>query len=45
MKGGDTTRTVNLKVVGCQGKFIQLQSPGLKGWASRYCTNQRTTCA
>jgi SH3-like domain-containing protein len=45
MKGGDTSRTVNLKVVGCQGKFIQLQGPTVKGWASRYCTNQRTTCA
>jgi len=45
MKGGDTTRTVNLKVMGCQGKFVQLQGGNIKGWASRYCTNQRTTCA
>lgn len=45
MRGGDTTRTVNLKVIGCKDKFIQLQGPVIKGWASRYCTNQRTTCA
>ncbi len=45
LRSTDTSRTNMLKVVGCQGKFIQLQGPSLKGWASRYCTNQRTTCA
>jgi hypothetical protein len=45
MRGSDTSRTARLEVVACQGKFLQLQGRGIKGWASRYCTNQRTTCA
>ena len=44
MRGSDTARTAALKVMACQGKFIQLQGGNIKGWATRYCTNQRTTC-
>jgi hypothetical protein len=45
MRGTDTTRTASMRVTACQGKFIQLRDAKNKGWASRYCTNQRTTCA
>ena len=44
MRGTDTSRTAKLRVMACQGKFIQLEGEGIKGWATRFCTNQRTTC-
>jgi hypothetical protein len=44
MQGMDTQRTAALKVMSCKGEFIELQGGNIKGWASRFCTNERTTC-
>jgi hypothetical protein len=44
MSGTDTLLTAKFKAISCQGKFILFQGGNIKGWVSRYCTNERTTC-
>ena len=33
------------KVVGCDGRYIQIKFDGKTGWTRSWCTNERTTCS
>ena len=34
-----------VRVLACQGKWLQVEADGLKGWTHTWCNNQRTTCS
>ena len=34
-----------LRVLACQGQWLQVEADGLQGWTRSWCNNQRTTCS
>ena len=35
----------NTRVLGCHGKWLQVEADGIPAWTRSFCTNERTTCS
>ena len=39
------TEPKHTRVLGCRGKWLQVEADGVPAWTRSFCTNERTTCS